>query len=129
MLPCCLKDPSQQSVLRPESINGGTNCFTNTEEPKGHNEASIPGHARAGGDTALKELKPGWGHKANRRETISEQWSLKKYARLTIKAAVAQRRERLIISAEASFMEGGRGRPAPRRKDGESFRNRRAWQG
>lgn len=41
-----------------------------------------------------KNSQSSWGHKTNRRETISEQWSLKKYAKVTIKAAAVQKGER-----------------------------------
>lgn len=44
-----------------------------------------------------KNAWPIWGHRTNRWETISEQWSLEKYTEVTIKAAAVQEKERLIF--------------------------------
>lgn len=58
-------------------------------------------------DTLLsKNSQSSWGHKTNRRETITEQWSLKKYAEATIKAVASRSgKSQIGVSEKASLMK------------------------
>lgn len=82
----------QRSVLESHPINEGTNCSIELW-------SSFHKHCIVGDSIVLqKQLHSlrthslARGHKANRRETISGQWSLAKYAEVTTQAVAVGRR-------------------------------------
>lgn len=86
------RESIQQSVLESDPINGGTNC--SIEPLSSFHKPCIVGDALVSQSQlhSQRTHSLAWGHKANRRETISGQWSLEKYAEVTAPAAAGRKR-------------------------------------